>query len=261
MVLRGLTKPGGAGAAGALTNVNVSAGTTSNNLSNVVFSNANGVTFGLDGSTVTASVAAAAGATLNQYDPFGQLMHIVTHQGQGSLHLQPVEMPNIHHDRVVLRIAWSNASGSTGSVTISNWVALYSRNESTLSLVASASTSHAVTFSGTEGDWSIIGGIRLLSIPWTNTITAGNYWFGYLNRTTSGGTNASYNQLCVSQMGSVFSGLWSVATNQSHQRALGMGTYSATTAGIPGSIAFSQISGSGTLPMRPPTWFLLSVSA
>jgi hypothetical protein len=40
---------------GGLTNINVSAGTTSNNLSNVVFSNLNGVSFGLAGSTITAS--------------------------------------------------------------------------------------------------------------------------------------------------------------------------------------------------------------
>jgi hypothetical protein len=48
-----------------LTNINVSAGTTSNNLSAVVFSNSNGVSFGLNGSTVTAAapsgIAIAAG--------------------------------------------------------------------------------------------------------------------------------------------------------------------------------------------------------
>lgn len=41
---------------GGLTNINVSAGTTSNNLSAFEFNNGNGVTFGLNGSTVTASV-------------------------------------------------------------------------------------------------------------------------------------------------------------------------------------------------------------
>lgn len=35
--------------------INISAGTTSNNLSNVTFSNSNGVSFGLNGSTITAS--------------------------------------------------------------------------------------------------------------------------------------------------------------------------------------------------------------
>lgn len=43
-------------AAPGITNANVSAGTTSNNLSNFVFSNSNGVSFGLNGSTITATV-------------------------------------------------------------------------------------------------------------------------------------------------------------------------------------------------------------
>lgn len=43
-------------AGGGLTNINVSAGTTSNNLSAFQFNNSNGVSFGLDGSTITATV-------------------------------------------------------------------------------------------------------------------------------------------------------------------------------------------------------------
>jgi hypothetical protein len=45
---------------GGLTNINISAGTTSNNLSNFVLSNSNNVSFGLDGSTVTATVTVAS---------------------------------------------------------------------------------------------------------------------------------------------------------------------------------------------------------
>lgn len=43
------------GGGGGLTNINLSAGTTSNNLSAFTLGNANGISFGLDGSTVTAS--------------------------------------------------------------------------------------------------------------------------------------------------------------------------------------------------------------
>ncbi len=42
--------------ANLISRINVSAGTTSNNLTNFEFSNANGVSFGLDGSTITATV-------------------------------------------------------------------------------------------------------------------------------------------------------------------------------------------------------------
>src|SRR5213594_2239705 len=55
---------GEAGGAG-ITNINVSAGTTSNNLSALTFADSNGVTFGLDGSTLTASVAPGGGGLTN----------------------------------------------------------------------------------------------------------------------------------------------------------------------------------------------------
>jgi hypothetical protein len=48
-------------AGGGITNVNISAGTTSQNLSNFVFSNSNNVSFGINGSTITASINAGAG--------------------------------------------------------------------------------------------------------------------------------------------------------------------------------------------------------
>lgn len=47
---------------GAPSPVNFSAGTTSGNLGSVVFSNSNGVSFGLNGSTITASAAGGGGA-------------------------------------------------------------------------------------------------------------------------------------------------------------------------------------------------------
>lgn len=54
-------------AGGGITNINVSAGTTSNNLSKLTFSNGGGVSFGLNGSVITATVATnyqSAGAYL-----------------------------------------------------------------------------------------------------------------------------------------------------------------------------------------------------
>jgi len=48
--------------AATISNINVSAGTTSNNLSAFTFGNGSGVSFGLNGSVITASVAAAGGA-------------------------------------------------------------------------------------------------------------------------------------------------------------------------------------------------------
>ena len=66
-----------------LTNINVSAGTTSNNLSAITFSNSNGVSFGLNGSTVTASVNSyefsnSNGITFGTGAPFGPGIVVVT---------------------------------------------------------------------------------------------------------------------------------------------------------------------------------------
>jgi hypothetical protein len=51
--------------AGLISNINVSAGTTSGNLSALTFSNSNGVSFGLNNGTITASVNAAGGGLTN----------------------------------------------------------------------------------------------------------------------------------------------------------------------------------------------------
>lgn len=53
--------------AGAPSPVNFSAGTTSGDLGSVVFSNSNGVSFGLNGSTITASVVAGGGGPISLY--------------------------------------------------------------------------------------------------------------------------------------------------------------------------------------------------
>ena len=60
--IRGLVVPSGIGGTitAAISNINISAGTTDQNLSNVSFSNANGVSFGINGSTITGSIAAVA---------------------------------------------------------------------------------------------------------------------------------------------------------------------------------------------------------
>lgn len=52
-------------AAAAISQINISAGTTSNNLTNLVFADNGSVSFGLDGSTITASVAAGGGGITN----------------------------------------------------------------------------------------------------------------------------------------------------------------------------------------------------
>lgn len=150
-------------AAPGAANINVSAGTTSNDVTQIVFSNSNGVSFGLNGSTVTASAAGGGGggATLSQYANgpadvnFGAVNYIVSNAWIG-----PFTAPNVSAD--ALRLVASMFQNSTSRATTANttismarattWaVGLYSQGSgaSSLSLrqVALWSVQSAMAFS------------------------------------------------------------------------------------------------------------------
>lgn len=216
----------------------------------VLFSNANGVTFGLNGSTMTASII--ANQTYDGWAPYADLEMVAGQQGQGTLYMEPEHSPYYFQDRVGIPIAYSNASNSTGSVTLSYWMGFYTQNGSTLSLSASTSFSTGLTFSGTVGSWSLHSGMRLLTIPWNLTVPEGEIYIGHLSRTTTAGANASISQILVTNIASNFVGFFGQSHATTQQWTQGQGIYTATTSGMPNSIAFSQLQGSGSLNFRAP---------
>jgi hypothetical protein len=240
-----LTAAGGGGA------VNFSAGTTSNNLQTVVFSNSNGVSFGLNGSTITASVAPAY--TLSGYNHYNDVVQSIGSVGQGSLIFDPIDLANaVQFDRFGLMLQITNATNSSGSHTLSFWIGVYTQNVDTISLLQSTSTSVNVSQSGTVGSYSLYSGVRKLTIPFTTTLSVGAYWLGVVSRTTSGGANGTYQNLQQSNLNSDYRGIWGSAVNATNQIYKGAGFYSATTSGLPGSVAFSQINGTVGGAFRPP---------
>lgn len=82
-----------------MSDLNVSAGTTSNNLTNLVFSNAGGITFGLNGSTLTASAVV------------GSVTQVVFSAGTSSASLSSVVFSNSNNVSFGL-----NGSTITGSI-------------------------------------------------------------------------------------------------------------------------------------------------
>lgn len=207
----------------------------------------------------TISIGAPIQATYSRFDPNPDLLQVMGQAGQASLHVQPMQAPNFQYDRVYMPMVVSNSSNSTGSVTVSAWVGLYTRNGATLSLASSGSGSLGLTHSGTVNN-STFAGIRNFSIGWTNTVQANDYWLGIVSRTTNGGNNASISHALVSQINSSFSGDYGVASNATNQPKLGMGFYSATTAGMPSSIGFDQITGTAPGAIRPPIIRFMSQS-
>jgi hypothetical protein len=243
-----------AGAGGGTTNQtgpNIAAGGSTITSGTVVFSNSNGVSFGLNGSTMTASVI--ANNTYDGWAPYADLEMVAGQQGQGTLYFEPEHCPYYFQDRVGIPIAYTNASNSNGTLTLSYWVAFYTQTGSTLSLSASTSISTAFTFNGTTGThWSLFSGMRILTIPWALTVAEQEIYIANLSRTSTGGNNASISQMLVTQVASNFVGFFGQSHNTTQQWTQGQGVYTATTSAMPNSVAFSQIRGSDSIAFRAP---------
>jgi hypothetical protein len=216
---------------------------------------ASGISISTNGSTISVYQP-----NRTQFYPFNDIPIVTGQQGQATLHIAPIHFPNIQHDRMLLGMQVSNATNSSNSITISAWAGIYSRNASSISLISSISTSTNFSGSGTVGSYSLYGGPKWLVIPWTNTVTEDDYWVGIIIRTTTGGgAGHSVSQLCVSKFtNSAWSGIMGAATGATDQYQLGLGVYTVSTAGIPASIAFTQINGSGSMALREPIFQLRS---
>lgn len=218
-----------------------------------------GISISTAGSTI--SILPIANTSFN---PFQQAGTGTGQQGQASLHVQPLKIPHLQFDRILMSYQISNASNSSNSITLSNWVGIYTRNNSTLSLISSISTSTNFSGSGTVGSYSLYGGLRQLSMPWTMTLSSGDYWVGVVTRTTTGGgAGHTLNQILrtlatISSNVTGWSGLLGAATNATVQQQLGLGTYSVSTAGIPSTIGFSELTGTGTMPLQIPLFHFRS---
>lgn len=216
------------------------------------------VSISSNGSTISIGVPNAL--TVSRYNEFKESPMVGGEIGNASLHLQPWLIPNLHMDRVVVHKAFSNASNSSNSFTVSDWVGIYTQNASTLSLLHSTSISTNFSGSGTAGSYlSYGGGIKAMTMGLTQTLTEGMYWIGVIQRTTTGGgAGHTLNQALNSQMNSTYRGLMGAATNATNQMSLGFGVYSATTSAMPSSIAFTQINGNSSVFLRPPSIYFVS---
>jgi len=232
---------------GGITNINVSAGTTSQNLSNLVFSDSNGVSFGLNGSTITGSVNAGGGGgtVSNNFPPFcfgnstavGQI-------GNATVAVQPLFVPSdAHFDRVIMQISntVSTSSNSSHAGNITFRVGLYTKNASTLSLASSGSQTYQWT-NTSNNSTSVLNGLRVISCPLLATLTPGQYWLAIWSRTST--TNANWftmSQCAITVSSNVFSHSFMVATNTSIALVPGMGRFNASSTNLPVSMAFSNI--------------------
>jgi hypothetical protein len=203
------------------------------------------------GSTITASVG---GFTASGYNHYNDVVQVAGQVGQGSINFDPINLDfAVQMDRLGLPIAYTVTSNSTGSQTLSLRVGIYTRNAGTLSLLQSTSITVTAANSGSVGSYSLFSGVRLVTIPFTTTLPANDYWIGVNSSTSSSSQNgASISNMLQSNLGSNFVGFFGQSNNTTQQYTLGQGVYSTTTAAMPVSVAFSQIRGSDSNAARPP---------
>ncbi|MEK7641693.1 MAG: hypothetical protein AAB365_01740 [Patescibacteria group bacterium] len=205
--------------------INANSGTPAS-AGTINFDNANGVTFGINGNTVTASVnAGGGGGNMTRYIPVYQGSSASQTLGamgvtSGSAMFYPINIStNIAFNVVNLVENVSYATSSiSGQQTISSRFGIYSNNAGTLSLISSNSYSFAVTNSsvsatlsypsatGTAGYTyttvsasttaqihSLFGtvGSRIFGLQFGNSmsLSQGMYWLGIHERRSSSSAN------------------------------------------------------------------------
>lgn len=232
----------------------ISAGTTSVALGQVVFSNSNNVSFGLNGSTVTASAAGGGGgATLSGLVPFAGLNVTPSPWGtdmQSRIQMLPFEAAApVTFDHAAFWIGFTNATNSTGTVTISIHMGIYTRTNSSLSLLMSQSLSTSANFSGLVFGNSV-DGTNAIYMPWSSSFPAGNYVAAMLFSSSTSSQNATISFIALNNFPNQYSGVWGAGFAGSCQAIPGWGMYSTTTNAIPGSMGYSQIVGRNAVTRR-----------
>lgn len=169
---------------GGLTNINVSAGTTSNNLSNITFADSNGISFGLNASTITAKLP-----QITYYEPYPFLTG--QNVARNSLFIQPIIVPyRIQATRVDCLLHISNSSSAGGTLSFN--FGLYTYSGSTANSVSSVTTSYNYASNSAGSSYTDISGTRYWSASIaTWNLTPGNYLLAVNMNTASSGTSGT----------------------------------------------------------------------
>ena len=204
----------GAGGGGGGSSVNISAGTTSNNLTNFVFSNSNSVSFGLSGSTITASIPnqtfvfsnsnnisfGVAGSTITASAGRPQMSQLMWPEyawetnfpvANATFSMQHFNAKaDIIATQANLLAILSGNTNSSGALTVS--LGIYTMSGSTMSLASSDSRVISWTSGSQTTIGSIYGGVsgtRYRTVSLNNwSVSAGDYMLGMWFRTTNNGT-------------------------------------------------------------------------
>lgn len=262
-------------------NVTISAGTTNGALANVSFADSNNISFGLNGSTITASGPASSslvgstgislstnGSTITIYNvprsswvAPDMALSVLGAFGNGSYSIayrdvhSPVTATRV--DGVFNWVQATTANANTIAIAMTVLCGIYTRNASTLNTVSSASTQTTFTYaSNSAGNTQLSqAAYRPVSIPININMTPGQYYFGYGISTaySSIGTATTTAAQTISVVG-VAQGSSAVPWTDNFTRVTatsvgmfsGHGIYSAAVSSVVPAISLSAINQSGS---------------
>lgn len=223
----------------------------------VQFSNSNGVSFGLNAGSITASVSGLAGSIQNweprQMSSSFTLVSNVVYLHQAVL---PAYMtaPNAAYMGFVM----SNSASAGG--TMSQYIALYTKNAGTLSLLSSASRTWGFASNAAASSYSLVSGPRIWSIPLTwGTMTPGEYSIGLMMRCATSGTSGSWSALGFSTVVLTGREFTNGTAAVNGMVPMPVGTYATTTTAFPSAITLgTQINRALGANFCP--WFMIGRS-
>jgi len=256
----GYESPAGTGGGGGITAVNVSAGTTSNNMSAITFGNAGGVSFGLAGSVVTAvggpsPVNFSAGTTSNNLGTvvfsnsnrvsFGLNGSTIT--AQHAINFSGGTTSNNVSDQLIFSNSNNVSFGLNGSTLTATATVASTQASINLSAGTTSNLASAFTFSNLNG---VSFGLNASTITAShNAITSQSnqqmtmFATGNTTQSSTGTTNAS--SLIFNGAGNVSVGITggSVVISGGTAAAAPVNFSAGTTSNNLGSVVFSDSNG------------------
>ena len=233
--------------------INASGGGVPATSGTISFSNSNGVTFGINGNTITASVAAGGGGTPDyiMYDNLSGRQFITNVTNMTAVSQRPIFVPfrlegNITFNNIALEV--SRATSGSNLFTVNAAIYTYV-NSTQISRLASLQN----TFSNTAT--ASISGVRQIRLTGLETagtnLTPGNYVMMLYFSASAGTASMNYSlrggYTVGPPVGNIFPGANSQITATSQLSSVYLnqfqGRYTATTGSPPNSVNLTQVQG------------------
>ena len=191
---------------------------------------------------------------LRQWTPPGIGSLVTTQIGQSTLKMFPAQLEmngSFSHVDIFGSIGMTTNALSSFSGTVSMYLGIYTRNNSTLSLASSGSQSFPWN-NVAGGSTNNFLGVRHFGIPINAVMTPGEYNFGFMSATASAGANGmSISNLALQTAVNAFAGEFGSTVAASEQMLGGLGYLSVQTAALPAAVGFSDLVGTGAGLARP----------